>query len=144
MKKTIITAVAVLGMAAAFGQRVADAKSEFKSSYPFISAKHMETMVYIGFQNLEYSTITDIHAIGLYSDEDLQEFIKALEGAISRCKNKTTVYWGGELENKTWRVYVYDFNNAVYISDTGRISGHTVLSAKKAQKMVDWLKTIKL
>ncbi len=72
---------------------------------------------------------------------DLNQFADDLKDAISRAKLKKTVYWD---KNKEYKIYVYDFTNSIYIRDTESISGHTELSVKKAQKLLDWITTIKL
>jgi len=145
MKKITLIIIALTMALSSYSQKEQKELSSFKISAPYVSADHTQIenreYVYIGFQNVEYSSITDIHSIMLTKHVDLNQFAKDLKDAISRAKLKKTVYWDS---NSKYKIYVYDFSNAIYISDTESISGHTSLSVKKAQKLLDWITTIKL
>ncbi len=145
MKKITLIIIALSLALSSYSQKEQKELSSYKISTPYISASHTQIedrdYVYIGFQNIEYSSITDIHSIMLTKQVDLNQFADDLKDAISRAKLKKTVYWD---KNKEYKIYVYDFTNSIYISDTESISGHTALSVKKAQKLLDWITTIKL
>lgn len=49
--------------------------------------------IYMNFQNIKCSNITDIHSIMLSKQVDLNQFAEDLKDAISRAKLKKTVYW---------------------------------------------------
>ncbi len=145
MKKITLIIIALTLALSSYSQKEYIELSKFKISAPYVSADHTQVedieYVYIGFQNVKYSSITDIHSIMLTKQVDLNQFAADLKDAISRATLKKTVYWDS---NSEYKIYVYDFTNAIYISDTESISGYTMLSVKNAQKLLDWITTIKL
>lgn len=144
MKRTI-TILALSLALMSYGQTEQIDHSTFKLTNPYVTAKHSEMggleYVHIGFQNVKYNMITDIHSVMLSDQGDVSQFANDLRDAIIKAKSKRTIYWD---ENPEYIIYTYDFANSIYISDRGGLTGYTILTVNKAKKLLAWVDGVKL
>lgn len=96
-------------------------------------------LVYSGFQNEKYKTITDIKSVSFFRKEDLQEFIKDLKSALIEMESKVSMNWKRERYN----LDLYDFSNQLYLQEPPKKgSGYTLLTKKVVAEYIAWLETI--
>lgn len=146
MKKIAILTYILAFSLLSYGQRKRETLSKVKIKT--IEANHSisykisggDTLkyVYIGFQNMKYSTIIDRKSIMLGSEQAVTEFKNDLISALPELKNKSTINWN----KSNYEMNVYDFTNTLYLSDKNG-TGYTQVSYKDLQKLITWLDTIK-
>jgi hypothetical protein len=91
-----------------------------------------DTMVYFywGFQNLKYSTITDIGSFMFYKKEDLKLFVDGLKQLSEKEKGidfQLSIGRHGTMQ-------LYDFSNEIYITETS--GKYTTIRKKKVLDIV--------
>ena len=150
MKKGFLIAAMVLGTVATFAQTKSVEVSKFKTGTGALTASHKfsvnlesgdttRSYVYIGFRNSKYTTIVDIVSYMFSTQEELDEFTKALKAALPEIKTKSTIHW----KKRGFHINVYDFTNTLYMNEVGG-SGDAQFTPKQVEKMIAWLETVKL
>jgi hypothetical protein len=91
--------------------------------------------IYCGFQNLEYSTITDIGSIFITRQDELSELIKDLKSTIDLMDTKPNY----NITRKRYTLKLYDFSKTLYVESERK---YTQLSKKNAILWLSWLESI--
>lgn len=97
--------------------------------------------VFFGFQNAEYTTITDIVSIMFNAKDtsEIKEFTKCLKSAYSEMGNKSTITW----DKTKYRIILYDFSSDLYLKQpTSRGKGYTLLSKENVLLLINWIESI--
>jgi hypothetical protein len=109
-----------------------------------LETKDTTVLVYLGFQNLEYTSITDIASIIFIPKLDstaLPMFIADLKAASEYIGTKTSVRW----DKTYYSIYLYDFTNSLYLAERKKSGGgYTTLSKKEVTNLLLWLESLKL
>ena len=109
-----------------------------------IETKDTTALVYLSFQNEEYSAITDIASIMFIPKLDstaLPMFITDLRAASEYRGTKTSIRW----DKTYYAIYLYDFAPNLYIAERKKSGkGHTTLTKKEVNNLILWLESIKL
>jgi hypothetical protein len=108
--------------------------------FAYVAEPGSDTTYYVwcGFQNLEYSAITDIGSVMVASQTELEEFITNLEKCLPFLDEKSQM----RIDKKGYALIVYDFSKGqLYVTDEK--GKYTHISKAQVQKWIDWLKTIK-
>lgn len=96
-------------------------------------------MVYMGFQNARYSTLTDIKSIALSTTEMMEEFKKDLSGANKQMQSgeKVSMRW----DRKEYQIQLHEFTKECSLGD-GDGRGYTWLNLKQINKLINGLNRI--
>ena len=96
-------------------------------------------LVYLGFQNEKYKTITDIKSISLSNKGEKDELVEDLKTASIEVENKVEMNWN----RNNYQILLFDFTNQVYIyGNPKKGSGYTTLNKKETEKLIEWLESI--
>ena len=106
--------------------------------------------IYCGFQNIKYSSITDLGSIFLTNQTDLLKTIEDLKECVKYMDDKSISYSidnkryvGTKSEEVKGRFYIYDFSKNLYISDLSQLTEkYTTINKKKLLKWIDWLEMV--
>jgi hypothetical protein len=104
-----------------------------------LSTQDTSSYVWCGFQNIKYTSITDIGSVFITSQTELDELISALKIALKlKTENPNLVYSftaaGNEFDT-------YEFNKtALYIQDGRK---YTAITMDNLAKWIEYLETIK-
>ena len=135
MKKYII-ALSLFSMAFFTTAQSLEQKSLYKSDTGFDiqmgirNGKDTTIYFYFGYQNKEYTHITDIGSVFLTKREEVEQFANALNTLADKTE-KTNL----QISVGSVRVFLYDFSNAIYIED--RNGKYTTLTKKTAKEMAE-------
>lgn len=107
---------------------------EFKMS---VDTEKEDTTYYIycGFQNLEYSTITDIGSVFITKQDELSELIKDLKSVIDIMDTKPNY----DITRKRYTLKLYDFSKTLYVESERK---YTQLSKNKCVLWLNWLESL--
>lgn len=97
-------------------------------------------MVFMGFQNARYSSITDIKSIALFDIETVNEFLKDLLNAKKQMElgEKITMAW----DRAHYQLQLHDFTKDLSFGDKdGR--GYTWLNINNLNKLISTLNRFK-
>jgi hypothetical protein len=147
MKKLLLMAILLISVAS-FGQvkreNIIDERiGEISFSYKKITdleKSEITYLVYLGFQNQKYSSISDIKSIGFFEKDNLANFIKDLKSAHEQMllDEKISIDWRKERYN----LKLYDFSKALYLESTRGTGGYTTLNLKNLEKLLEYLSKI--
>lgn len=133
MKKLILTLSLVLTAQLSFSQSL-EQKSLYKSDTGFDiqmgirNGKDTTIYFYFGYQNKEYTHITDIGSVFLVDKDQVEQFANALNTLADKTEKTNLQISVGNV-----KVFLYDFSNAIYIEDKN--GKYTTLTKKVAKKM---------
>jgi len=104
-----------------------------------LSTKDTLKYVYLGFQNAEFKSVTDIKSIMFTNQNELDEFVIDLKTALPEMDTKQNIDW----DKKKYSLAIYNFNSALYLKEGSKYSrGYTMLSKKDVEKLIIWLESI--
>lgn len=99
------------------------------------------TYIFMGFQNSDYSSITDIRSISFHfrpGVDELDGFIKNLESSLVEMKLRSNISW----IRKRYVITLYDFSIWMYLCESRKNGdGCTKINRRTVQKLIDWLKS---
>lgn len=100
-----------------------------------IEKNEVSYLVYLGFQNEKYKSITDTKSIGFFDKESLNEFNKDLNTVKTQMllKEKVSISWNRSLYNLT----LYDFSFALYLENVKGVKGYTTLNVDEVNKLIE-------
>ena len=92
-------------------------------------------MVYLGFQNAKYSTITDIKSVAFFDTSNFNKFKIDLLNAykILDKGEKVEMFW----ENSNYKLNLYDFSKNIYITEPKGTGGYTAISKRQLGKLLE-------
>lgn len=98
--------------------------------------------IFIGFQNAEYSSITDIHSIIFDTNEDsldVLQFISDLKNAVTELQNKSNMDWNR-------KIYSLSINKTIPSISLSKTNdrGYCWIHKNQAIKLIAWLTAIPL
>lgn len=142
----VLFIVAALTSVFSFAQTKRETVSEIKIGT--VSCSHNRSIntetgdtiayVYLSFQNMEYSSITDIKSVMLPigdSYTDVADFLKDLKAAQTEMASKVSMSW----DRERYDLILYDFSKSLYIYSGGKdVTGHTTLTMKQVTEMIAW------
>jgi len=91
--------------------------------------------VYIGFQNKEYSHITDIKSVMFVDTKELSQFTSDLKKMIPEMDEKKNNF---EFKRTDYVLSKYDFTKDLYLKETRR-GGYTSISKGQVEKLIEWI-----
>ncbi len=107
-----------------------------------IESNDTSTFIYLGFQNNEYKSITDI--ISIYFDTSIDsvsvfKFVKDLKTAYNEIGNKSSLRW----DKEDYTIILYDFTDLLYLAEPrSKGKGYTQLTKKQVENLVLWFESI--
>ena len=145
----LLTIIAVLIIGTTYAQIKREDISTLKVEN--VSAKHSQSIdldkkdtlqyVNLGFRNAKNTTTIEISTVMITDNATLYQLIKDLEIALPEIKTKNTLNWHRE----TYSLAVYSFSKTLILGEPlSDKSGSTQLTNKSVEKLIAWLKTIKL
>ncbi len=147
MKKAILTLAAITSVISVNAQEIKNNLSR-QQIHPFIKCEHTQVInlstqdtssyVWCGFQNIKYTSITDIGSVFITSQTELDELISALKIALKlKTENPNLVYSfraaGSEFDT-------YEFNKTALYIQNGR--KYTSITMTNLAKWIGYLETI--
>ncbi len=100
-------------------------------------------MVYMGFQNAKYSSITDIKSIAITDSTTFNEFKKDLNTAFKQMETgeKVSMRW----DRKEYGLILHDWTSELSLENGEKYSrGYTYLSKKQVLKLITQVSRINL
>jgi hypothetical protein len=97
-------------------------------------------VVFISYQNKEYTSITDLKSIYMSQRDSLtfKEFIIVLKKALPEMETKTSINWRKE----KYEINLYDFSKEMYLSEpTNKGKGYCTLKKADVIKLINWLES---
>lgn len=95
--------------------------------------------VYLGFQNKDYESITDVKSVFFLIPQQNKlfiEFLNDLKKALSNMGTKANIDWRKE----NYTIKLYDFTDNLYLENAGKeVVGHTILSKNKVEDLIKWI-----
>jgi len=148
MKKTVLTAMLVVGAVGMNAQEIRNTLS--KENIRPLECEHIQKIdlanqdtieyVYCGFQNAKYTSIVDIGSVFISSQASLDELIDALKTALKLKTENSSLTYAFSAAGSEFNTY--DFNKvALYIQDGRK---YTSISMKNLAKWIEYLETIQL
>ena len=115
-----------------------------------LSTSDTSYYIYCGFQNIKYSSITDLGGIFLTYQTDLMKVIEDLKDCLKYMDDESINYSvdvkrfvGTTSEEVRGKFYIYDFSKNLYISDLSQLTEkYTTVNKKKLLKWIEWLEMI--
>ena len=106
--------------------------------------------VYCGFQNMEYSSITDLGSIFLTNQTDLLKTVEDLKECVKYMDDKSISYSvehkryvGTKSEEVVGKFLIFDFSKVLYIYDVSQLTEKsTMINKKKLLKWISWLEMV--
>ena len=97
-------------------------------------------MIYLGFQNAKYKTITDIKSVAFNDTTNFNKFKTDLLNAYKLLDKgeKIEMSW----DNLHYKLNLYDFSKNIYITEPKGTGGYTSLSKKQLEKLLENLSVI--
>jgi hypothetical protein len=152
MKKTLLTFATILSVLVAEAQTKTNTIVKTKignltsvAYQEFIDLKKEDTTryVYLGFQNAEYTYLSDYAGIYLWNPDkdksDVNDFIKDLQIMIDNLGS--TMY----NEEKHYRVHISEkLPRLIFLgcgSEDSKRGAYTTISKKNAEQLIEWLNT---
>lgn len=99
-------------------------------------------IVFISYQNKEYSAITDLKSIFISESDSLtfKEFIDVLKKALPEMETKTSIGW----RKDKYEINLYDFSKELYLSEPlKKGKGYCTLKKADVIKLISWLESFK-
>lgn len=98
-------------------------------------------ILYFGFQNAKYSSISDIKSIGFDALKDtasIFQFVKDLKSAYKEMGAKTAISW----DREKYVLDLYDWANTLYLRPEKNESGYCLLNKNKVLELYTWIENI--
>jgi hypothetical protein len=97
-------------------------------------------MVFFIYQNAKYSAITDTKIIGLYSKEELAQFVKDMKTAYKQMLTgeKVSIDWS----RNEYKLRLFDFTNDLYLIEAKGTGGYSIMTKKHVAEMLELVSTI--
>jgi hypothetical protein len=102
-----------------------------------LETKEIRYLLYLGFQNEKYKSITDIKSVAFNDKESITQFIKDLNTAKTQMqsKEKIDLKWN----RKRYNLALYDFSTALYLQKSSDSDAYTTLTLKDVEKLITTL-----
>lgn len=96
--------------------------------------------IHLSFQNIAAGKKPDIKSVYIKNKDEFDELVKDLNLAIQEAGTNAPINWSRD----NYRLYKNDFNNELCFAEKPeKGNGYTHLNKTNAQKLFDWLGTIK-
>lgn len=97
-------------------------------------------LLYLGFQNENYQTITDIKSLGFNNPLFIDAFLKDLIAVKTQMdlKEKVNLSWN----RKYYNLKLYDFTPALYLSQSDGVKAYCTIDVKEVDKLIKLISKI--
>jgi hypothetical protein len=105
-----------------------------------VEKSNVDYLIYLGFQNAKYQTITDIKSIAFMDTTNFNKFKTDLLNAykILEKGEKVEMSW----DNLFYKLNLYDFSKSIYIFEPKGTGGYTILTKRQLGKLLENLSVI--